>query len=411
MRVAIAGYGVEGRANYDYWRDKAEVVIVDERPSIDDLPEGVETILGEGAFSKLDGFDIVVRTAGLSPRKITTRGKIWSATNEFFDKCPAPIIGVTGTKGKGTTSSLIASIFRANKSRVHLIGNIGTPALEVLDSVSPDDVVVYELSSFQLWDLEKSPHVAVVLAIEPDHLDVHEDFQDYVTAKTNIALFQQPDDVVVYHRGNKWSRMIAEASKAGIRIEYPFDIGVLADSLRIPGRHNLDNTSAAVAVARQLGVADEAISEGLKDFTGLPHRLKFVAEKKGVKYYDDSISTTAGSAVAAINSFDEPKILILGGSSKGTAYDDIIEACRHHDVKIIAVGQTGDEIEEACHRFGLVVERVHGLMDEVVRKADEMAHVGDVVILSPASASFDQYANYADRGDKFIAAVNDLADW
>ena len=168
MKIAIAGYGVEGRANYEYWNTpENQVVIVDERdiptnelPSID-----TSVITGTDAFARLEGYDMVVRTAGLAPSKIRTDGKIWSSTNEFFEKCPAPIVGVTGSKGKGTTSSLIAGILRAAGKKVHLLGNIGVPALSALSEIEPDDIVVYELSSFQLWDIKRSPNVAVVLHI------------------------------------------------------------------------------------------------------------------------------------------------------------------------------------------------------------------------------------------------------
>lgn len=410
MKIAIAGYGVEGKANYAYWRDRGEVTIVDEREFLDDAPQGVSTILGSGAFLKLEGFDLVVRTAGLAPYKIKTDGKIWSATNEFFANCPAPIIGVTGTKGKGTVSSWIASILEAAGKKVHLVGNIGRPAIEVINQVGRNDIVVYELSSFQLWDIRKSPHVAVILPIEADHLDVHLDFDDYISAKQHIVIEQNDSDIVIFHDGNEWSRKIAELSSADKHIAYPFNLGELADCVKLPGVHNFENASAAVAAARQFTDDKIAIKRGISEFTGLPHRLKFVAEKNGVRYYDDSIGTTVGSSIAAINSFSQPKVIILGGSSKGTSYDEVVKACRDSDTKVLAIGQTGAEIAELCHQYGVVVERIDGLMDDVVKKANEIAHEGDVVILSPASASFDQYKNYADRGDKFIAAVRNYQD-
>lgn len=407
MKIAIAGFGVEGKANYEHWRERGEVTIVDERDSLDDAPDGVATILGREAFGKLDGFDLVVRTAGLAPRKITTDGKIWSATNEFFANCPAPIIGVTGTKGKGTTCSLIASILRAAGRTVHLVGNIGQPALDVLADITPDDIVVYELSSFQLWDLEKSPHIAVVLPIEPDHLDVHADMDEYVAAKAHIATHQTPDDVVIYHQSNRFAQHIAQQS-AGELVAYPFAIDEFVGSLRIPGPHNIENAAAAIAVARRYAIDEAAIKQGLNSFSGLPHRLKFVAEKNGVAYYDDSIATTPGSTIAAIDSFTQPKVLILGGSSKGADYTDVVELAAATDTKVIAIGQTGADIAALCPKLGVIVQRVEGDMSQVVEAADEIAHDGDVVILSPASASFDQYRNYADRGDQFIAAINRL---
>src|SRR5690606_4917199 len=174
-----------------YWNTSGhELTIVDEGQPARTLPKDAATLIGDGVLAKLNDFDLVVRTAGLSPHKIVTDGTIWSETNEFFATCPAPTIGVTGTKGKGTTSSLVMSILRAAGKTVHLVGNIGTPALSVLAQIQPEDIVVYELSSFQLWDLEKSPHVAVVLMIEPDHLDVHSDMDDYVGAKMNSIRHQ-----------------------------------------------------------------------------------------------------------------------------------------------------------------------------------------------------------------------------
>lgn len=409
MKVAIAGYGVEGKASYNYWLEQANTVtIADQRDKLDDLPAEADVILGPDAFAQLADFDLIVRSPSVQPDKLPYGDKVWSATNEFFDQCPAPIIGVTGTKGKGTTSSLIASILQAAGRTVHLVGNIGTPALEVLPSIMPDDVVVYELSSFQLWDIKKSPYVAVVLMIETDHLDVHASFDDYLQAKQGIAAHQMPYDTIIYNADNQWSQQIAAASSAENRVSYPFDIGELADSLSLPGKHNQENASAAVAAARQFTDDAKAIAKGLAAFAGLPHRLKFVREVAGVKYYDDSIATTPGSALAAIKAFEEPKVIILGGFDKGADYTEIVAQCRATGTQVVAIGQTGVIIAELCAEIGVAYQRVDGAMAEAVAKAHEMASSGSVVMLSPASSSFDQYESYVDRGDQFVAAVEQL---
>ncbi len=408
MNVAIAGYGVEGKASARYWQAKGDTVtVIDEKPVTEVLPAGMLFVTGRRALQDLSGYDVVVRTASLRPDKLASAKKVWSATNEFFAECPAPIIGVTGTKGKGTTSSLIASILRAAGKTVHLVGNIGVPALEVLPNIAADDVVVYELSSFQLWDLERSPHVAVVLMVEPDHLDVHRDFDEYVAAKANIATHQTNRDTIVYNSTNEFASHIAALSPAH-KIKYPFDISDFADSLQIPGSHNVENAAAAIAAVREYTTDPDTIRRGLSDFTGLPHRLKFVAEKGGVKYYDDSIATTPGSATAALHSFVEPKVIILGGSDKGASYDEIVNACLETGAQIVAIGQTGEKIHEIALGKGVVSTRVTGGMSEVVATASHQAAEGSVVILSPAGASFDQYQSYADRGDQFIGAVESL---
>lgn len=424
MKIAIAGYGAEGHANYRYWNTPGnEVVIVDEREiPIEDIPEGAVTLLGEGSFSQLSGFDMVVRTAGLAPSKIITDGKIWSATNEFFNRCPAPIIGVTGTKGKGTVSSLIASILRAGGKNVHLVGNIGTPALDEIEKITPEDIVVYELSSFQLWDLQKSPHVAVVLMIEPDHLDVHASYEEYIAAKAHITEYQDTTDRVVHHPENEASIAIAKKSvgqllpygterTAHVRGDYFYyhdNELCLLDDLQLAGVHNQENACAAITAVWPWVQDPAVIAEGLRSFDGLPHRLKFVADVNGVSYYDDSIATTPGSAIAALRAFSQPKIIILGGSDKGVPYNEVVRICQESHSRVIAVGQTGKAIQELCQKYEVECERVEGSMTDAVQKAHDMANVGDVVILSPASASFDQYKNYADRGEQFIEAVNAL---
>ncbi len=425
MKIAIAGYGIEGRANYRYFASQGDITIVDERSEIADLPEHVPAILGAGALGQLQNFDMVVRTASLPPRAITTNGKIWSGTNEFFARCPAPIIGVTGSKGKGTTTSLIASILRAAGKTVHVVGNIGVPALDMLGSITKDDVVVFELSSFQLWDIEKSPHIAVVLMIEPDHLDVHASFEEYATAKGAITRYQTEEDIVIYNDANLHSRAIGESSHAQ---KVPYQSAQTAhveegyfwygeqklcsiDTLRLLGIHNRDNACAAIDVAWLFVRSAEVVEKGLAASDGLVHRLKFVREVNGIKYYDDSIATTPGSAIAAMRAFTQPKVLILGGSSKGAEFNEIAEVASQTNVKgAVLIGAEADAIEQAFKATNVATVTLGSstTMEQTVKTATAQAAQGDVIILSPACASFGMFKNYSDRGDQFIAAVNNL---
>lgn len=427
MKVAIAGYGIEGKANYAYWGAQgAELTIVDEKP-ITDVPAGAAVITGEGVYSQLDGYDLVVRTAGLNPSKIQTSGKIWSGTNEFFAHCPAPIIGVTGTKGKGTTASLIASIIREAGRTVHLVGNIGLAALEVLPLIKADDIVVYELSSFQLWDLERSPHVAVVLMIEDDHLDVHSHMDEYLKAKANIRRHQTVDDICFVHPTNSLSAVVAHTSSKGQVRRYgvPDDGAVYVksntffvqdttitgiDTLQLAGAHNLENACAAISAARVYTTDISAIESGLRLFSGLPHRLKRVATVGGVTYYNDSIATTPGSAIAALQAFSEPKVIILGGRDKGAKYEELIASCAQTGSTVVAIGENGGVIRTLCEAAGVPVHDMTGhTMRDIVQKARELALPGGVVILSPAASSFDMFESYADRGDQFVTAVEGLS--
>lgn len=427
MNIAIAGFGVEGKSSYNYFLARGHsLTILDQRSEISGLPSNAKVVLGKNAFSDLEKFDMVVRTPSLPPHVLKSAKKVWSVTNEFFAHCPAPIIGVTGTKGKGTTSSLIASILKKSGKNVHLVGNIGKPALDVLDFVRADDVVVYELSSFQLWDIEKSPHIAVVLMIEPDHLDVHASFEEYIQAKQNIVRFQTADDIVVFNNENNHASTIAASSDARkIPVQTDGSIHVAdgyfcngdericaTENVTLPGRHNQDNACAAIAAVWPYVQDGKVIAEGMRDFTGLPHRLKFVREVDRVKYYDDSIATTAGSAIAAMRSFSEPKIIILGGASKGgEGYDALALAAAESCVKkALLIGEQAHEIQTRLEKHDVPYENLGSsvTMAHIVQRAFELAAPNDVVLLSPANASYDMFTNYADRGDQFIQAVNEL---
>lgn len=414
MNIALAGFGQEGRASYDYWNTAENTLtIADERETTEGLPDGVRTILGDGAFSKLGEFDLIIRSPSVNPKKLPYGDKVWSSTNEFFEKCPAPIIGVTGTKGKGTTSSLIASILKAAGNTAHLVGNIGTPALAELPKITAGDIVVFELSSFQLWDVKKSPHVAVVLMIEPDHLDIHDDMNDYVAAKTNIVKFQTSDDVVVFNKNNQLSASIA-AMSAGASREYPFDLGDIESSIVLPGPHNVENVSAAVAAVQDFVSDPEVLKRGIGSFTGLPHRIKFIREVGGVSYYDDSYSSAPGASIAALKSFAQPRVIILGGFDRNLDFTELAQFIASDAAirQILLIGQTKTRLAEALRSVGVEEERYDILnatdMASIVARAADVAEPGDVVLLSPGCPSFDMFKDFTDRGEQFIQEVNKL---
>ena len=442
MKIALIGFGLEAKSAYDYFKSIDQnntFEIYDENPkSKIELPNGVKFFGDFHDFSKIQA-DLIVRTPAVNPSRLLKNTKITSVTNLFFEKCPAPIIGVTGSKGKGTVSSFIAEILRAAGLRVHLVGNIGLPALNDLSKIQKDDAVIYELSSFQLWDAQKSPHIAVLNNLEVDHLDVHDGFKDYVAAKMNIAKNQTENDFFIFNAENPIVLKNVENLKSQLKAELqPFQNYNLAhiqenyflwgdevlfetDILKIPGEHNQKNACAAMIATfdflREKGFEIEEIfdfwREGLSKFTGLPHRLKFVREFEGVRFYDDSIATTPGSAIAALNSFEKPKILILGGSNKGADLSELIEKIAKMPEqelrKVILMGAESEKLAQKLTSSGF--ERFINLgaktnMQEVVKTAFENAKSGDVVILSPAHASFDMFKSYVDRGEQFVENVN-----
>ena len=442
MKIALIGFGLEAKSAYDYFKsiDQNNIFeIYDENPkSKIELPNGVKFFGDFHDFSKIQA-DLIVRTPAVNPRRLPKNAKITSVTNLFFENCPAPIIGVTGSKGKGTVSSFTAEILRAAGLKVYLVGNIGLPALNELSKIQKDDAVIYELSSFQLWDAQKSPHIAILNNLEVDHLDVHDGFEDYVAAKMNIAKNQTENDFFIFNAENPIVLKNVENLKGQLKAELqPFQDYNLAhiqenhflwgdevlfetNILKIPGEHNQKNACAAMIATfdflREKGFEIEEIfdfwREGLSKFTGLPHRLKFIREFEGVRFYDDSIATTPGSAIAALNSFEKPKILILGGSNKGADLSELIEKISKMPEqelrKVILMGAESSKLAQKLIQAGF--ERFINLgqetnMQEVVKTAFENAQSGDVVILSPAHASFDMFKSYVDRGGQFIENVN-----
>ncbi len=430
QRVGIVGYGVEGRASYDYWRwHGAQVTIFDGNAQLA-LPNGVQAVLGDHYLDNFDGFDLLVHSPGIRSDRIRQAvgpgPAITSATAEFFRHCPAKIIGVTGTKGKGTTSTLIAQLLEAAKYKVWLGGNIGRPALEFLDQVRPEDRVVLELSSFQLMNLEQSPALAVCLMIVPEHLDWHLDEAEYVAAKGNITRYQTASDKVIFHPHNEWSRQVAELS-AGHRIPYLKSPGAVISegtvtigntkicetkAVGLLGAHMLENVCAAVTATWDLVHHDALlVAKVLKTFQGLPLRLEPMERVDSVLYVNDSFSTNQYATMAALASFEQPPVLVLGGYDRGIDLTPMLVAVAEAAPRgVVVIGQTAASIRRGLYERGYD-EVVDGgtTMTNIVAAAQKLAHKGDVVILSPGCASFDMFKSYKDRGEQFRAAVAALS--
>lgn len=443
MKVAILGYDVDGGSSAGYWHHLgAEITICDQKTDLL-LPNYVtDAQLGEGYLANLDRFDVLVRTPGLHPSKITAANpdapnilsKVTTTINEFFEKCPAPIIGVTGTKGKGTTSTLIYKFLEAAGKKVFLGGNIGTVPLDFLGQVTSDSYVVLELSNFQLIDFKHRPNIGVCLMVTPEHLDWHPTKEEYFAAKANLYARQTPEDRLVYNSGNGISTKMTAASKAS-KIPYfvpligqePHKVAgayVIGDEIyygdtkvcdtsdvKLLGRHNLENVCAAIsAVWSIIDGNTSTILNVLREFTGLPYRLELIRELNGVKYYNDSFATTPEATIAAMRAFEQPKVIILGGREKGIPFFDLAgELTRTNIREVVTIGEAGPKIAEMLQNRG-IDEVVDGgaTMQEIVATAAKYAQSGDVVLLSTACASFDMFSNYKDRGNQFNNAVNSL---
>lgn len=432
MKIAILGYSLEGRSSYAYFaaQGKHELEIRDQDPKTQ-VPEGVPSVLGENYLDDLGGFDLLIRTAGLAPSAIIKKNpgserKITSNTNEFLKACPTKnVIGVTGTKGKGTTSTLISLMLEASGKQVRLGGNIGRPVLDMLPELSADSWVVLELSSFQLIDLRTSPHIGVCLMVVPEHLDWHLTLDEYIESKAQLFANQTAADTAIYFAGNQLSERIA-GKGSGRKIPYYAAPGAVVEDeaiviageeicktgeLRLLGKHNWQNACAAVTAAWQVTQDIEALRSVLTSFSGIEHRLELVRELDGVKYYDDSYGTTPETAIVALAAFERPVIAILGGRGKGIPFDELAKFTAGQPPKhVITIGETGPEIAALLRQNGYDrVSENGGGIKEIVDQARSLASPGDVVLLSTACTSFDMFRNYKDRGEQFTKAVQALA--
>ncbi|MCL5795308.1 MAG: UDP-N-acetylmuramoyl-L-alanine--D-glutamate ligase [Patescibacteria group bacterium] len=460
-KIALLGFGVENQALLKWLTDHKvmKITICDRNPKFQILnpkqipnPKSqnlkISYQLGKKYLDNLSKFDIIFRSPGIpyllpEIQKAKKLGTIISSQIKlFFDLTPAKIIGVTGTKGKGTTTSLIYEILKTIDYRlstnVYLGGNIGNAPIEFLDKIKSSDRVVLELSSFQLQDLDKSPHIAIVLNITTDHLDYHKDQKEYIDSKLNIVRHQLKSDSVVVNLDYLTSFKFAVVSPAENKYYFSHkksvDLGCFIDwdnsdsgrlilrtekkdyllcsisELKIKGAHNLENVCAAAAGAYLAGVRPNNIKKIIIGFKGLPLRIEFIRKIKGISFFNDSASTNPDTAIAAIKSFNEPIILIAGGSSKNADYKKLGKVIENSSVKaVVSIGQTGPKIVAAIKdkRFIKTIKNCKN-MAEAVRAAYKLANSSDIVLLSPASASFDWFKDYKDRGQQFNLAVKNL---
>jgi UDP-N-acetylmuramoylalanine--D-glutamate ligase len=409
---------------------------------LDGLP--VQFVLGEHREADFKDIDMLVVNPAVpkdSPFLQIARDNnipIETEMNIFFKLCPAPITGITGSNGKSTTTSLLSSMLRSTGRKTWTGGNIGCSLLEHIDEISPADHVVLELSSFQLEDLSasgglcKSPHIGIVTNIAPNHLDRHGKLVDYINAKKGILRHQTSSDYAILNYDDPELRNWVKAchgkvvwfsvkekvkhgaylvgSKIVLNINYHKTTVPCLDKIKVPGAHNVQNILAAASAARILGAKDTGIAEGAVSFTGLEHRLEFVAEIDGVRYYNDSKATTPEAAIAAINAFNSPVVLISGGYDKGAGFERFAGECIKRVKSVILIGKTSRKISSLIFLWGggmgpeIVIA---ASLKEAVEKAKACANAGDVVLLSPACASYDMFVNYEDRGQQFKKLIAD----
>ena len=455
-RVTVVGLG-KGRTTAGLAKflvaSGARVTVTDAKPP-EALAEGiarigdtpVDLVLGPSSDDMaLADPDFVFVIPGVRPRSATILRAlqrdvpVLTEIGLFFRLCPAPIVGVTGTKGKTTTTTMIERILQRGPRRVVTGGNIGRAIIQELDTITKDDVVLLELSSFQLETLGASPHVAVITNVSEDHLDHHGTREAYVAAKRNILAWQGANDIAVLNLDDP--TVVAMQTGAASQVRgfsltlRPKRGGFLdasgwlmlsdagaavpllaANELRVPGRHNVANALAAAVAGHALGIGADAIGSALREFEGVPRRLEIVGERDGVLWVNDSAATTPAATLTALDAFDRTPVVILGGIAKGADFGGLAREVARRARGAVLIGQAADDIAAALDAAvagpgaGRVMVHRAATLADAVNAAREIAQRGDVVLLSPACASFDMFTSADDRGDQFVALVRALTD-
>ena len=448
-KVAVIGLGVSNLPLLDYLHEKGSIVTVfDDRNTEKISKEAIEkvnkyefeTSFGENNLDKLVGFDLIFRSPSCMPTKKELveeekRGAIVTSEIEMLmEMAPCKVIGVTGSDGKTTTTSLIYEIVKNAGYNTHLGGNIGIPLFTKLKDIESEDVIVLELSSFQLMNMNISADISVITNITPNHLNIHASYEEYIDAKKNIFKNQKEDGIVVLNYDNELTRncrLEANGKVIYFSSKEKLENGIIVDNdvikecedrlrkhiintkdIHLRGMHNYENVAAAIAATKSF-IDIDTIVDAIKKFKGVEHRIEFIRELDGVKWYNDSIGTSPTRTIAGLNAFDEDIILIAGGYDKHLDYEPIAKPIVDNVKGLILIGQTSEKIYEAVTKE---LEKENKELDiyqcnefpQIVEVARKIAKTGQVVLFSPASASFDLFENFAQRGNKFKELVNDL---
>ena len=448
-KVAIIGLGVSNIPLIDYMHKYGAKVTVFDNRIIEDIPKdtikkitdyAMDFSFGPNNLSKLKGFDIVFRSPSCLPTvpelvEEANRGAIITTEIELLMKlCPGKVIGVTGSDGKTTTTSLIYEILKAGGFNCYLGGNIGTPLFTKLEEMTPEDIVVLELSSFQLMGMEISPDISVITNITPNHLNVHSSYEEYIDAKKNVFKYQNEDGIVILNYDNELTKEAAKEANGKVIFfssQNKLDDGIILDGdtikecndklrrhilntnlVNLKGTHNYENICAAIAATKSLVDIETAV-KAVKEFKGVQHRLEFIRKIDGVKWYNDSIGTSPTRTIAGVNSFAERIVLIAGGYDKHLDYTPIAKPILEKVSKLILIGDTAPKIfdavkEEAEKQNKDLPIYMCDKFEDVVTTAKKIAKSGEIVLFSPASASFDMFRNFEERGNKFKELVNNL---
>lgn len=447
-KAAVLGIGVSNRPLIRYIsRMGASVTACDKmtREKLGSVCDEMESMdiklqLGPGYLNNIDGFDIIFRTPSLRPdlpELVSARNAgayITSEIEEFLKYCPGEIIGVTGSDGKTTTTTLIYNILKEEGYKVWLGGNIGYPLFDKLEEISKEDKVVLELSSFQLMTASVSPDISVITNLSPNHLDIHKSMEEYVESKKNIYRYQDKNGLLVINLDNDITRSLDKEAKGKVRFftrlssvkngAYLKDKElVLArnnsempictmDEVRLPGLHNIENLLAAFSAVSDL-CSPESMGRVARTFNGVEHRMEFVREVDGIKFYNDSMASSPTRTSAGIRAFKQKVILIAGGYDKKIPFDELARAGMDKVKTLILIGVTAKKIEEAfrmeMEKTGVEISIIYAsTLENAVRLAKENGKTGDIITLSPACASFDMFKDFAERGNKFKEIVNKI---